>query len=150
MFGFLRRGASDEERVDLQGFLRDSRSLVEAIDREFKSWMEVATADQRTLAMENDPDGQHAAVYLWRVGDPARDFVQLEPVKAAQRYYEAYALCLEARGSAADMVKEAADRAAILDPAPKIAEANKKLAEAERERNRANEALRELESRLGR
>jgi hypothetical protein len=97
-----------------------------------------------------DPDGQHAAVYLYRVGSDATEFVQHPPVKPAEKYHEAFSLCLEARAAAAAALKEAADYSASRDPSAKVAEANRNLAEAERQHTRAADALHELEERLDR
>jgi len=142
-------GASPEQRVEIMEFLRDMQPLTDSLDQEFQRWMEVAADDSRTLTLERDPDGQHAAVYLWRVSQAATDFVNNESVvPAARSYYEAYALMLEARAAAASLVKEAADLALIKNPSPKIAEANRQLAEAERQLARARAARGRLEARL--
>src|SRR5687768_7787093 len=106
MFGFGRRKLSEEDRVDLLEYLRDVLPLAERLKEEFDTWMSQATEDGRRLSIDKDPDGQHAAVYLWRVSEPAKEFVQHDPVKAAQKYFEAFALVLEARGDAADRFKE--------------------------------------------
>lgn len=150
MFGFLRKGGgSEQEQAEIQEYLRAVRPLVQTLDRELDTWLGAAAGGSRQLSLDGDPDGQHAAVYLWRVTDAARSFVQSAPARAAQRYHEAYSLCLEARGAAADAFKEAADRAGVVDPNAKIAGANGLLAEAERQLARAQAALRELEGRLG-
>jgi hypothetical protein len=159
MFGFLRHGRTRaEERTDIKEYLREVRPLVQVLSQEYQAWLSNATTDGRTLSLTCDPTGEHAAVYLWRVGpgqpppceDPARQFVQRTPVKAAKRYHEHLALCLEARAAAAEAFKEAADRVGVQDPKPRIAEANRKLAESEREMARANAALQELEVHLAR
>jgi hypothetical protein len=152
MLGFLRRNPSDEERVEIQEYLRTVGPLVETLDNEFATWLGDAAdrAPRPMLTIEDDPDGTVAAVYVWKVADPARDFVQREPCKAAKRYHEAIALCLEARAAAADAFKEAADLVGVRDPAAKIAEANRLLLDADRERRKADEALRDLEGMLTR
>jgi hypothetical protein len=150
MFGSPGRSdAASERRLETQEYLRDVYPLVERAEAEYKTWIEIATEDSRTLTLDRDPDGQHAAIYLWRVGQPATAFVQKDPVRDARRFHEALALCLEARGAAADLFKEAADLALIKNPAPKIAEANRKLVEAERQLTKANTARRQLEERFG-
>lgn len=148
MFGFLRRGPSEQERFGLQGYLREIRPFAETIDSEYQTWMTEGTADGRTLSLEKDSNGQHAAVYLYRVDNAARDLVASNPPKRAERYHEALALCLEARGAAADLFREAADLAGARDPAPNIAEANRKIAEGERLYSRAQAALSELQGRI--
>lgn len=148
MFGFLRRGPSEEERVDLQEYLRKIRPLAETVDSEYQTWMKAGTADGRTISLEKDSDGQHAAVYLYRVDNAARDLVASDPPKLAERYHEAAALCLEARGAAADLFKEAADLVGARDPVPKIAEANRQIAEGEKQYSRAQSLLSELQSHL--
>src|SRR5437870_3321181 len=138
MFGRF-RGArlSPEDRVDVSEYFRDARPLMETADREFEEWMQtVAPEGPRQLSSDADPTGEHASVYLWRVSGPAADFVQLPSVKAARRFYEPYALCLEARAAAADLCKQAAELGAARAPSA-FAEANRKLAEAEREWARA-------------
>lgn len=149
MFGFLRRGPSEEERVNLQEYLRNIRPLADTIESEYQTWMKAGTADGHTLSLEKDSDGQHAAVYLYRVDNAARDLVASDPPKQAERYHEATALCLEARGAAADLFKEAADLVGARDPVPKIAEANRKIAEGEKQYNRSQSLLSELQTRLG-
>ena len=151
MFGRLSGGRlSPEERVDVSEYFRDARPLMDHADAEFKEWMKtVAPEEPRQLSFDGDPTGQHAAVYLWRVSGPATEFVQMPVVKAARRVYEAYALCLEARAAAADLCKEAADFAAVKDPAPMLLAANKKVVEAEKEWARAQEELRSLNEQLG-
>jgi hypothetical protein len=147
MFGLPGRSdASIEQRVETQEYLRDVLPLMEKVDEEYKNWMTVSSEDSRTLVLDRDPDGQHAAIYLWRVSQPATELVQKEPVKTAKKFHEAIALCLEARAAAADLFKEAADLAPLKDPVPKIAQANKKLLEAERLYTRAAAAQQELET----
>lgn len=159
MFGFLRKGrVSEEERLDVIEYLREVRPLMHALNQEYQTWLAAATTDTRTLAIECDPDGQNAASYLWRVGhgqpppyeDPAVRFVQGTPPKAARRYHDAFSLCLEARAAAADAFKHAAERVGLQDPAGPIGEANRRLAESEKELARANTALRELEDLVSR
>ena len=151
MFGFLRRsGMSEEQRVDVQEYLRDVKPLFDNLNREYQSWLVEGSTDGKALSLDMDPDGQHAAVYLYRVGRDATEFVQHSPVRPAEKYHEGFSLCLEARAAAAGALKEAADYAASRDPSTKVAEANRKLAEAERQHARATEALQEIEERLGR
>jgi hypothetical protein len=130
---FLHRGGlTGEERVDVHEYLRAVRPLTETLDREYAAWLEVG-ADASKLSRERDPDGQHASVYLWRVGDTAREFVQRDPVRGAERYHEALSLCLEARAAAADLFKESAGTGTHANPHAKVDTANRKLAEAERQ-----------------
>jgi hypothetical protein len=149
LLSFLNRGGlTAEERVDLQEYLRAVRTLTDTLDREYAAWLEVAADSPRKLSRERDPDGQHASVYLWRVGEAAREFVQRKPVKAAERYHESMSLCLEARAAAADLFKEAAGTGVHNNPGAKVGAANRKLVESERLLTRAREALRELDTRL--
>ncbi len=149
MLGFLRRGGlTGEQRVDLHEYLRSVRPLTETLEHEYASWMEAAAESAGRLTLERDPDGQHAAVYLWRVGEHARHFVQREPVTGAQHYHEAYALCLEARAAAAELLKEAAGTGEHNKPQAKVRAANEKLGESQRLLARARIELRELEARL--
>src|SRR5437660_7652666 len=127
MLSFIRKGWTAEERVDVQEYLRAVRPLVELLDREYATWLEAAADGPGVLSRDRDPDGQHAAVYLWRVGDTARSFVQRQPVKGAARYHEAMSLCLEARGAAADLFKEASGTGSHNNPGAKVREANRKL-----------------------
>jgi hypothetical protein len=101
------------------------------------------------LSIEADPNGQHAAIYLWHVGDPARDFVEAEPTRLTRTYYEAFSLCLEARAAAADALRNAAEGIGARDPAAQLTQANRKLAEADREHARAQAAVAALEARAG-
>ena len=149
MFGFLRRGPSEEERVELQEYLREIGPRLGTVTGEYQTWMAAATPDGRTLALEGDSDGNHAAVYLWRVDSTAHDLVGRQPLKLAERYHEALALCLEARAAAAAAFKEAADLVGARDPVPKIAEANRKILEGEKEHSRAQSLLSDLQGRLG-
>jgi len=149
MLGFLRRGGlSSEQRVDLHEYLRGVRPPHDTAEREFAAWIEAAADSTGKLALERDPDGTHAAVYLWRVGEPARQFVQRDPAKGAEHYYEALALCLEARAAAAELFKEATDTASHNNPQAKVKLANEKLGDAQRLLARARIELRELEARL--
>jgi hypothetical protein len=141
---------NEEERVDTQEYLRDVKPLYQNLNQEYRGWLQEASPDGKTLSLERDPDGQHAAVYLYRVGGDAIEFVQHPPVKAATKYHEDFSLCLEARAAAAEALKEAADYSTTRDPGAKIAEANRKIVEAERQLGRATAALREVEERLGR
>ena len=150
MFAFLRRnGLNEEERLDAMDYMHDVKPLFEKLNREYAGWLTEASDDGRTLSLERDPDGQHAAVYLYRVSSDATEFVQRTPVPAAMKYHEGFAMCLEARAAAADALKEAADYAGSRDPGGKLAHANRRLAEAEEQLGRANQALRQVESRLG-
>lgn len=149
MLSFLHRGGlTGEERVDLQEYLRAVRPLIETLDREYATWLEAAADSPRRLSLERDPNGQHAGVYLWRVGDTARQFVQREPVKAAGSYHEAMSLCLEARAAAADLLKEATGTAHENKPGARLSAANHKLVESERLLARARVEQRDLETRL--
>jgi hypothetical protein len=150
MFGFGKRKLSEEDRVDLLEYLREVLPVADKLKEEFDLWMSQATDDGHRLMFDKDPDGQHAAVYLWRVSEPAKAFVQHDPVKPAEKYFEAFALVLEARGDAADRFKEASDLAGVHDPVPRVAEANQKLAQAEKEMTKATAALHDLEAMLGR
>jgi hypothetical protein len=121
---------------------------MDELDQEFQAWLQVAVDGDGQLALEIDPTGQHASVYLWRVADAARDFVQWEPPKPARQHHRAFSLCLEARAAAAEAFREAADRAGVVNPAGKIGEANRSLADAEDEQDRAREALVDIERKL--
>ena len=145
MRGLPGRGITPEDRVDAVEYLRDVHPHTEVTEREFLNWMQIACPTGRTLSLETDPSGEHAGVYLWRVSEAARDFVQHETARAARRYFEAYALCLEARAAAADLFREGVELAAVKDPTGKIAEANHKLAEATRHATRAQTAMRLLQ-----
>src|SRR5258706_16278142 len=139
----------EEERIDAAEYLRDVKPLFENLNREFQAWLLEASTDGKVPALDHDPDGQHAAVYIYRVGSEAADFVQHEPVKSAVKYHEEFALCLEARAAAAAALKEAADYSTSRDSTAKVAEANRKLVESERHLARATVALREVEERVG-
>jgi hypothetical protein len=150
LFAFLRRGGlNEEERLDAMEYMHDVSPLFDKLNREYSGWLTEATDDGKTLSLERDPDGQHAAVYLYRVSSDATEFVQRRPVPAAAKYHEGFALCLEARAAAADSLKEAADYAGSRDPGSRIAHANHRLAEAERQLDRARQALRRLEDQIG-
>src|SRR5581483_2858279 len=149
MFGLPRRSdGSPEQQAEAFDYLRDVLPLVDKLEEEFKSWMDIATDDSLTLTLDRDPDGQHASVYLWRVGQTAVDFTQREPPRAARRFHEAQALCLEARGAAADVYRDAATLSPLKDPGGRIAEANRRLAEARRQRTRAENEQKQIEARL--
>ena len=149
MFGFLRRTSlSQQERVALQDYLRTSRQQMDVLQKEFQDWLQGAGDSNGQLHLQGDPTGQNASVYLWRVAGAARDFVEHEPPKIAGKYHEAFRLCLEARGAAADTFREAADRAAIADPAAKIKEANMRLEQAQDELENAREAIADIERKL--
>ncbi|HZT06589.1 MAG TPA: hypothetical protein VFC51_06125 [Chloroflexota bacterium] len=149
MFGQLgNSGSPPELKLEIQDYLRDVVPLIELIEREFQTWMDMGSEDATTLSLERDSDGQHAAVYLWRVGQAATDFVQHEIIRPARRFHMAYSYCLEARAAAADLFREAADLALIKDPGPKVGEANRKLLEARRQWDRAVKARKDLETRL--
>jgi len=149
MLSFLHRGGlNSEERVDAQEYLRAVKPLAETLDREYAAWLEVAVDRPHEFSLDGDPDGQHASVYLWRVGDAARELVQRDPVKGAERYHEAMSLCLEARAAAAAVFKEASGTGSHNNPAARVTMANRKLIEADKLLDRAREALRELEARL--
>ncbi len=149
MFGLPgRAGSSPEQRMEIQDYLREALPLMESLEKEYQTWLEAASEDSQALTLQKDPDGQHAAVYLWRVGREAAEFVQKPPVRAAKRFHEAFSLCLEARGAAADFFKEAADLALIKSPGPLIGEANKKLVEARRQWDRAQAARQQLEGQV--
>jgi hypothetical protein len=150
VLSFLHRGGlTSEERVNLQEYLRAVRPMVELLDREYAGWLEVAADNPNRLSRERDPGGQHAAVYLWRVGDTARQFVQQQPAKGANHYHEAMSLCLEARGAAAGLFKEASGTAHHNKPGAKVSAANRKLVESERLLVRARTEEHNLQTRLG-
>jgi len=140
---------NEEERLDAMDYMHDVRPLFDKLNREYSGWLTEASDDGKTLSLDRDPDGQHAAVYLYRVSSDATEFVQRRPVPAAAKYHEGFALCLEARAAAADSLKEAADYAGSRDPGGKITQANHKLAEADRQLGRAKLALRKLEDQIG-
>jgi hypothetical protein len=143
------RRLTPEERVDLVEYLREVRAFMDLADQEYENWMQAAVpAGPRKLTMDGDPTGEHAGVYLWRVADPAREFVQHPTVRGSRSLFAHYALCLEARAAAADIFKAAVELAAIKNPGQDLGEANKRLEEAERERARASQALTELAGRL--
>jgi hypothetical protein len=149
LLGFLHRGGlTGEERVDVQEYLRSVRPLIETLDREYAAWLQAAADGPGTLSLDRDPDGQHASVYLWRVGDAAREFVQRPPVRGAERFHEALSLCLEARAAAADLFKEATGTGSRNNPGSKVAAANRKLVESDRLVARFRGAQRDLEMRL--
>ena len=138
MFRLPRRSnVSPEQRLQAQDYLRDTLALVNKLDEEFQTWMDAATEDSRTLVLDRDPEGQHASVYLWRVSEAATEVVQRDPPRAARRWHDAMSLCLEHRGAAADLFRDAAALSGLKDPGSKIAEANKRLCEAQRHRTRA-------------
>jgi len=145
MFGLPGRpDTSPEVRGEIQDYLRDIEPLLQKVEEEYRNWLELATEDDKTLSIERDPDGQHASIYLWRVGEAATSFVQKDPARPARRYYEAIALCLENRAAAADLFREGADLALLKNPGSKIDEANRKLAEADRLMTRAQTAHKQL------
>jgi len=149
MLSFLHRGGlTGEERVDVHEYLRTVRPLTETLDREYAAWLEAGADGPGRLSRDRDPDAQHASVYLWRVGDAARDFVQRDPAKGAERYHEAMSLCLEARAAAADIFKESSGTGSHNNPSAKVNAANRKLVEADGFLACSRDALRELESRL--
>jgi hypothetical protein len=148
LLNFLHRGLTGEERVDVHEYLRTVRPLIETLDREYATWLEAAADGPSRLSRDRDPDAQHASVYLWRVGDAARDFVQRDPAKGAERYHEAMSLCLEARAAAADLFKESIGTGSHNDPHAKVNAANRKLAESDRFLTRSRDAWRELERQL--
>jgi hypothetical protein len=150
MFGLPKRAkVSAEQRTQAQDYLRDILPLVEKLDEEYRSWMEIATEDSHTLGLDRDPEGQHASVYLWRVSEAATELVQRDPPKAARRWHDAMSLCLENRGAAADLFRDAATLAALKDPGAKISEANKRLVDGQKHRTRAQTAQKQLEARFG-
>jgi hypothetical protein len=121
------------------------RPLIETLDREYATWLEVASDGSGRLSHDRDPDGQHASVYLWRVGEAAREFVQRDPTRGAEQYHEAMSFCLETRAAAADLFKESVGTGLHNNPGAKVTAANRRLADSERYLARSREALRELE-----
>lgn len=150
MFRLPRRSnVSTEQRLQAQDYLKDITALVQKLDEEFQTWMDIATEDSRTLVLDRDPEGQHASVYLWRVSEAATEVVQREPPRAARRWHEAISLCLENRGAAADLFRDAAALSGLKDPSARITEANKRLGNAQRHRTRAETLQQQLQARLG-
>ncbi len=143
-----RRGLSHDEREELRSYLREVGPLVDKADHEYESWKRAGWPEGNKLTLESDPTGEHAAVYLWRVSEPATKFVQHPPVAAARRYHRSFSLCLEARAAAAAALKAAADTARGHERGVKLAVANRRLRESLMELNRALKALSELHDRL--
>jgi len=150
MFRLPRRSnVSQEQRLQAQDYIREILALMQKLDEEFQSWMEMATEDTRALVLDRDPEGQHASVYLWRGSQAATQIVQRDPPRAARRWHEAISLCLENRGAAADLFRDAAALSGLKDPSSKIAEANKRLGSALRHRTRAETLQKQLQERFG-
>ncbi|HZT06717.1 MAG TPA: cyclic nucleotide-binding domain-containing protein [Chloroflexota bacterium] len=135
-------------RTEVDEYLTTALPMMERLDEEYRSWMRNASEDARTLSLSRDSDGQHAAVYLWRVTKDTRDFTLMPVPKAVRRFHEAYVLCLEAREKAAQVYKEAAEVAPVRNPTAGIAEANRRILEAERQWTRAWTARQEMEGGL--
>lgn len=149
MVSFIRqRPLSPEEQEELRAYLREVGPYVDQADHEFETWKRASWGEIGRLTIDADPTGEHAAVYLWRVSEPATRFVQHPPVPVARRYHQALALCLEARAAAASAFKDAADTIRGHERAVKLALANRRLRESQTEFNRALKALSELHDRL--
>ncbi len=131
---------------ELQKYLQAVHPLVETLDSEYHRWMELASTDGHTLDLGRDPTGQYAALYLWRGGQDTRKFTLAQPERSARQFYEAYALCLESREVAARLFKDAAEMAPVKNPARQISDANKKIVEGERQRERAESSLNHLKA----
>jgi hypothetical protein len=143
-----RRALTTDEQDELRSYLREVGPLVDQVDHEYETWKRSSWGDSGRMTLDNDPTGENAAVYVWRVSDPATKFVQHPPVPLARRYHRALSLCLEARASAASYFKDAADTKRGHERDVKLAVANRRLRESQTELNRALKALSELHDRL--
>ena len=143
-----RRALSHDDREELRSYLREVGPLVDKADHEYESWKRAGWPDGSKLSLDVDPTGEHAAVYVWRVSEPAAKFVQHPPVPSARRYHQAYSLCLEARAAAASAFKEAADTAKSHERDVKLAVANRRLREAQSELTKALKALGDLHDQI--
>jgi hypothetical protein len=149
MVDFVRRKLlSLEEQDELRTYLREVGPLVDQVDHEFETWKRAGWGDIGRLTLDGDPTGEHAAVYVWRVSEPATKFVQHPPVPSARRYHRELALCLEARASAASAFKEGVDTRRGHERDVKLTVANRRLRESQTSLNRALKALGELHNRL--
>jgi hypothetical protein len=149
MVDFVRRKSlSSEEQDELRTYLREVGPLVDQVDHEYETWKRAGWGEFGRLTLDGDPTGEHAAVYVWRVSEPATKFVQHPPVNVARRYHKELALCLEARASAASAFKDAVDTRHGHERDVKLALANRRLRESQTGMNRALKALSELHDRL--
>ncbi len=143
-----RRALSHDDREELRSYLREVGPLVDKADHEYETWKRAGWPDGSRLSLETDPTGEHAAVYVWRVSEPATKFVQHPPVGSARRYHQFYSLCLEARAAAASALKEAADTANGHERDVKLMVANRRLRECQKELTSALKALSDLHNHL--
>jgi hypothetical protein len=141
-----RRALSRDDREELRSYLREVGPLVDMADHELETWRRAGWPDASRLSLESDPTGEHAAVYVWRVSQPATKFVQHPPVAAARRYHQFYSLCLENRAAAASSLKEAADTARGHERQVKLTVANRRLRESQLELAKALKALHGLQT----
>jgi hypothetical protein len=149
MVDFVRRRVlSSEEQDELRGYLREVGPLVDQVDHEYETWKRASWGDYGRLTLDADPTGEHAAVYVWRVSEPATKFVQHPPVAPARRYHRSLSMCLEARAAAASAFKDAVDTRRGHERDVKLAVANRRLRESQTELNRSLKALSELHQRL--
>jgi hypothetical protein len=149
MVEFVRRRAlTPDEQDELRSYLREVGPLVDQVDHEYETWKRSSWGDSGRLTIDCDPTGENAAVYVWRVSEPATKFVQHPPAPLARRYHRSLSLCLEARASAASAFKDAADTRRGHERDVKLAIANRRLRESQTELNRALKALNGLHDRL--
>ena len=149
MVDFVRRRAlSSDEQEELRKYLREVGPLVDQLDHEYETWKRASWGDIGRLTLDADPTGEHAAVYVWRVSEPATRFVQHPPVPTARRYHKALSICLEDRAAAASAFKDAADTRRGHERDVKLTLANRRLRQSQGELNRALKALSDLHARL--
>jgi hypothetical protein len=149
MVDFVRRRAlTPEEQEELRKYLREVGPLVDQLDHEYETWKRASWGDIGRLTIDADPTGEHAAVYVWRVSEPATRFVQHEPVPLAKRYHKALSICLEDRAAAASAFKNAADTRRGHERDVQLTLANRRLRQSQGELNRALKALADLHARL--
>jgi len=149
MVDFVRRRAlSSDEQEELRKYLREVGPLVDQLDHEYETWKRASWGDIGRLTIDADPTGEHAAVYVWRVSEPATRFVQHPPVPTARRYHKALSICLEDRAAAASAFKDAADTRRGHERDVKLTLANRRLRQSQGELNRALKALSDLHARL--
>jgi hypothetical protein len=143
-----RRNLSPDEQEELRKYLREVGPLVDQLDHEYETWKRASWGDIGRLTLDADPTGEHAAVYVWRVSEPATRFVQHAPVPLARRYHKALSICLEDRAAAASAFKDAADTRRGHERDVKLTLANRRLRQSQGELNRALKALSGLHARL--